>query len=125
MKKALLILSLIGFIWSCSDKETAPKDNTTDNNNGTSVCDSLNANYTDHIGNILNANCFPCHITSSEAGFNFSTYANAKAAAQNDNFLKAIKHEAGVKPMPQGGAKLGNQTIQYIECWISSGFPEN
>lgn len=124
MKKPLIIIALFAFIWSCGDKEPAPADDN-NNNNNIAICDTLIPTYDEQIGNILSGSCFPCHTSSSEAGINVSTYANAKAAAQQEVFLKSIKHEAGAQAMPQGGAKLGNQTIQYIECWIANGFPEN
>lgn len=125
MKKALFTLGIVALIWACGDKETTPANDDNNNNNNTAICDTLIPTYDEQIGNILNGSCFPCHTSSSEGGINVSNYTNAKAAAQQDAFLKAIKHEAGVSPMPQGGSKLGDQTIQYIECWIENGYPEN
>ena len=123
MKKAFIILSALAFIWSCGDKETTDGDNNNNNNNMT-VCDSLSPNYTDHIKPVLDNLCAPCHISASEGGINISTYASAKAAGGQAAFLKSIKHEAGVSPMPKNAAKLADNTIQLIECWIENGFPE-
>ncbi|MFY0643625.1 MAG: hypothetical protein JXR19_04095 [Bacteroidia bacterium] len=123
MKKALIILSALALIWSCSDKETTG-DNNNDNNN-TSLCDSLSPNYTDHIKPVMDNLCTPCHISSSDAGVNVSTYNNTKSAAGQSVFVKSLKHEAGAEPMPKNAAKLSDNTIELIECWIENGFPEN
>lgn len=121
MKKALLILSLSALIWACSDKESS--DPATGGQQ--SICDSIQPNYTDNIAVVLDNLCTPCHTSSTSGGINVSGYANAKATAQNAKFLAAIKHESGAQAMPQGQAKLSDNTIQLIECWIENGFPEN
>ncbi len=108
-------------IWACGDKESSdPADN-----NMVTACDSITPNYTDNISVVVSNLCTPCHTTSSEGGINVSNYNNTKAAAQQSRFIAAIKHESSAKAMPQGQAKLSDNTIQLIECWIENGFPEN
>lgn len=120
MKKAFFLLLVAAAAWSCSDKETSPDENPSDN---TALCDSLDPSYDFHIAEIMNAHCSPCHTSNNEGGYNMSSYNNTKNAAEKSAFLASIKHEAGVDPMPEGQAKLSDSTIQLIECWINNGYP--
>jgi mono/diheme cytochrome c family protein len=134
MSKYLPFFIVISFVFAvaCSDDSTEPTPTNTDNdNNGgdtTQVekCDTIQSVYDNDVASILSANCAPCHVNgSSSGGVNLDGYANTKAEAEKDQFLKSIKHEAGAKNMPQGRPKLDDALIDRIECWISNGFPEN
>ena len=90
------------------------------------LCDSLDILYSNDIAPILaDAGCSGdyCH-GGGAAGYTMSDYATTKASAEDSKFLKAIKHETGVSPMPKGRDKLTDEDIQKIECWIQNGYRE-
>jgi hypothetical protein len=110
-----ICLTLI--IISCS------KDETDDMNNNT-TCDTTNLSYTNGISVILNS-CASvgCHQSGSFNG-SMSNYTEVVAFVNSQNLLGAIKHESGVKPMPQGQDKLSDCNIEKVETWIGLGMPE-
>ena len=78
--------------------------------------------YSTTIVPLLNDNCVPCHNSSSASGgYDLSSYANVSASA--DVVLHTIKQDdpANFAPMPQGGDKLPDPSIQDFECWINQG----
>ncbi len=84
--------------------------------------------YSNDVAPIFMANCvFPgCHNSSTrQANTDFSSITSAIEIARSGRLLKAIKHEAGVSPMPRGGAKLDDCSIAKIESWINNGFQNN
>ena len=90
------------------------------------LCDSLDVLYSNDIAQILgDAGCSGsyCH-GGGAAGYTISDFATTKTSAEDSKFLKAIKHETGVSPMPKGGDKLSDDDIQKIECWIQNGYKE-
>ena len=89
----------------------------------------VNYTYTNSIKSILDNNCaIPfCHnTTTAAAGFDFSSYTSAKTnfTASSTRILGAIMHSSGFKPMPQGGAKLADTTINKIQSWVNANYPE-
>lgn len=90
-------------------------------------CTGATPTYTSDVAPILNASCAlsGCHNAASQAeGINLSTYAGARSASNNDNFLGSIQHISGYKPMPENGAKLSDVNIKTISCWVQNGSPE-
>lgn len=80
----------------------------------------------DLMTEIFNPSCniVGCHDNASaSAGYVLDNHA--QIAAGSTNILKALKHEAGVSPMPQGSPKLADSLIQKFECWIEQGKPNN
>lgn len=119
MKKEFLFLVVVvvfGIIASCS------KDSIT-----TYVCTGITPTYTDDIKAIMDNSCAlsGCHSANShEAGVDLSSYAKVKSATGSSNFLGSIQHKSGFQAMPQGAAKLDDNTIQLISCWVQNGTPE-
>ena len=115
----LVSISMIGFLilLSCSKDDTSTAD-----------CTGVTPTYTADIAPIYNASCanVGCHSGSFPAeGIDLSTYSAAKnESLNNDDVLKSIKHASGVKAMPQGAAKLSDDKIKLIECWIKIGAPQ-
>ncbi|MBK8670408.1 MAG: hypothetical protein IPN89_13545 [Saprospiraceae bacterium] len=104
-------------IVSCSKDETTTND-----------CTGVTPTYTNDIAAIYNASCATagCHSGAFPAdGLDLSSYAKAKSASLNNSkVLSSMKHASGVKAMPQGAAKLSDDKIKKVECWIKNGAPE-
>lgn len=90
-------------------------------------CTGITPTYNNGVKAILDASCATagCHSAQNQAdGINLSNYTTAKSASLNGKVLQSIKHESGVDAMPQGAAKLSNDKINIVECWIQNGAPE-
>lgn len=121
MKKACLIFCVVITIWACEDD-----DKVVVTNQPQDICDSLDVLYTNDIKPLLDdAGCSGsyCH-GSGAAGYTISDYETTKTSAEDPKFLRAIRHETGVSPMPKGRDQLSDEEIQLIECWIQSGMRE-
>ncbi len=81
--------------------------------------------YTDDAAAILNGSCAfsGCHNAGSQVG-SLEGYADAKAFAEWGKMIKAVKHEAGVSPMPKNGNKLSDADIATLEAWVTDGLKE-
>lgn len=88
----------------------------------TSSCDSINAKFGTDVAPIISAKCATagCHNTASAAGGTIlETYAQISAKAAR------IKQRCIIeKTMPPGGG-LSPSEIAILNCWISSGIPNN
>ncbi|PCJ67742.1 MAG: hypothetical protein COA58_00995 [Bacteroidetes bacterium] len=122
MKKIFILLFAISvFVIACDDDDAVIVIKQSQE-----VCDSLDVLYSNDIQKILDdAGCSGsyCH-GGGAAGYTMSDYATTKTSAEDSKFLKAIRHENGVSPMPKGGDKLSDDVIQKIECWIQNGYRE-
>lgn len=117
----LLVVGLL-FAMSCTKDTPAPvvtPDPTPDTT-------TTKVTYTADVAPIFNASCANagCHNSGSGVG-SLANYTDAKAYTQTGKVLKAIKHQSGAKPMPQGGSKLPDATIAKVEQWIADGYLEN
>lgn len=91
------------------------------------ICDSINFTYTADIESIIQGSCafVGCHGGGSQSGgVNLQGYTAVANEAKKAQFLGAIKHEEGYSRMPQGRAKLSENDIQAIECWIKQNTPQ-
>ncbi len=119
------ILTLAAFaalvILSCKkDEHTTPNTSKYD-------CTGVTPTYDAKIKAILDKSCAVsgCHDAKTAAEkIDLTTYALAKSHTAHDHFLKSIEHASGVQPMPKGGAKLADDQIKLIACWIQNGAPE-
>lgn len=122
MKKVYLILiAIVTFVIACEDD-----DKVVVTTQSQSLCDSLDILYTNDIEPLLvDKGCSGpyCH-GSGAAGYTIKDYESTKIAAEDPKFLRAIRHEIGVSPMPKGGSMLSDDEIQMIECWIQTGMRE-
>jgi len=88
-------------------------------------CSSSNpATYTSDVKQIVDVNCVSgCHTVGGSYGsILLRTSAEVKAAVENKNLLKAIRHDSGFASMPQYQAKLSQSNIDKITCWVDNGF---
>lgn len=93
-----------------------------------STCDTSNVTYSAVVQPVLQSKCATsgCHNAASHsAGVDLSSYAGAKIIADKGSLLQVIRHESGLPPMPQGGAKLDDCTIAQIQKWVNDGAPNN
>lgn len=91
-------------------------------------CDTSDITYTNSVASIINSSCAVsgCHVNGNEANawFSLEGYSNAKSAADFGRIVGAISHDADFSPMPKGGDKLDQCTIDQVTAWIDSGAPE-
>jgi len=122
MKKVVLfslVITMLG-IYSCKEEEPI------DPPLPTNECDDART-YTSDIKTILDANCATsgCHDAATAANdIVLADYSNAQTASSLEGFLKAIRRESGVTPMPIGAQKLSDALITELECWVEQGSPE-
>lgn len=126
MKKLVLQLSLaaglgiIGLTGCYYDKaeEVYPQD--------PGGCDTVNTTYAAVISPIISFKCATagCHSGSAPAGgYDFTTYAGLKAAADNGRLVAAIHPQTGT--MPKGMPKLPACEITRINTWVRRGAQNN
>jgi hypothetical protein len=88
-------------------------------------CATQNVTYTQFVRPFIDAGC-SCHVKGSINGsVNLHTYNDLNVYIQNGLFMKTIKHESGVSPMPPAVAKRTDCEITKLESWISNGAIEN
>jgi len=90
-------------------------------------CNGFEPTYTTDIKPILDGSCAisGCHdVSSAENGIILSSYAASAAESKNERFLGSIQHKRGFNAMPQEAAKLSDENIQLLSCWVQSGSPE-
>ena len=56
----------------------------------------------------------------------FSNFEGAKEAvnSKNASFLGALQHREGYAYMPLNDAKLPEDLVKRISCWVQNGAPE-
>ncbi len=121
----ILLITVSVAFFSCKDDTSTPGDN---NNNQTgSVCDTLDVSYNSVVKAVIDNNCATayCHGGAGAGNVYLASYSEVKTVAEQDRFLKAVRHEAGAEPMPKNGNKLSDGEITILECWIENGFKEN
>lgn len=97
-----------------------------DCNPNTGQCDTTNITYSGFVAPFLINTCVGCHSGPTPSGnINLSTYAGVQAVALSGRMYGAISHAPGFQPMPRGGAKLSQCTIDKIKSWINDGAPNN
>lgn len=92
-----------------------------------STIDKALNTYNLKVKTIMDDNCASagCHdAIFASAGVNLATYDGSKAAFQAGKVLCTVKQEAGCLPMPQGGAKLADSLITYLQCWSENNYPQ-
>lgn len=87
-------------------------------------CAGFEPTYSVEIKPILDGSCAisGCHdATSAQNGIILSSYATAAAESLNERFLGSIQHKRGFKSMPEEAARLSDENIELITCWVQSG----
>jgi len=87
-------------------------------------CDTTFVTYTTSIQYIMSDYCTNCHgaNAASEGGkIDLRTYDAVKTNV--DKIYKSMSHTSS-KPMPKGGSKLDNCTINKVKAWQDNGTPQ-
>lgn len=122
----LMMLSLMVFFVACKDEEEDPPEPT---------CDTESMTYITDIKPIYETNCTVpgCHSTNTTNTFPMDTYDLAVAAVGFGCIEKVIQHTDAdatsgdpetCLPMPIGGDKLDDCSINKILAWIAADMPE-
>ena len=92
-------------------------------------CDLTSVTYSGTVKPILQAYCLSCHSTAAAAGsgngIRLENYTDLKTYVTNGKFYGAVNQSAGYSPMPKGGGKLDNCTLQKLKKWIDDGALNN
>lgn len=89
-------------------------------------CNLSAVSFADDIQPVINTNCRGCHSGSmASGGVHLEDYNTISAVAQSGRLFGAVAHLSGYEPMPLGGDKLPQCTIDQIEAWIKAGTPNN
>lgn len=90
-------------------------------------CDTSSVSYSTDIAPLMNDYCLLCHSTSAapSLGNNISLEGYSDFAAQAERVLSSISHEQGFSPMPKGGGKLTDCSIDKVTAWINQGKSNN
>jgi len=93
------------------------------------ACDTTNVTYTATVKPILQSSCLGCHSTAAAPGsgnnIRLENFNDLKTYVTNGKLYGAISHSAGYSPMPKGGGKPDNCTLQKIKKWIDDGALNN
>lgn len=88
-------------------------------------CDTVNVAYSTHIQPLIASYCVGCHSGANPGGqIDLTTYAGAKAIANDGRFVGAIMHAPGFAAMPKNGATLSDCQIRMVNLWIGRGTPQ-
>ncbi len=127
MKRANIVICICVVLFCACASEKAEEQVIPDE------CTLNPVSFSKDILPIFEQNCdIPdCHGTPARfSGFMLTNYQEISDAASLPSLLSALKHESGT-PMPRidpentDATKLPDSTIAKIECWISSGLPNN
>ena len=93
------------------------------------LCDTLTRTYTIDVAPIMNTNCAisSCHDAASMAnGIRLDGFIDVVNTINSPSvdFLCAIKHEGTCFPMPKGAAKLPDNVVNMLDCWVKNGMPQ-
>ena len=90
------------------------------------ACDTENVSFSGFVQPLLESHCQGCHTGASPSGgVDLSTHSAIQVYANNGKLYGAISHEAGFEPMPQGGDKLDDCSLDKIKSWIEAGALNN
>ena len=91
------------------------------------ACDTTTVAFAATITPLLTSyGCTGCHGGTAPAGnFSLTSYNGVKAKVNDGRLFGAINHQAGFRPMPQGGNKMADCDINKFKAWIDRGALNN
>lgn len=114
-----MVLILISILIATSQCKHDPEITGTPDPPDPEICDTLNVTYNGNVIPVLQSNCIGCHSgPTPEGNLDFNNYDHVAFVAANGALMGSLNHEAGFVPMPKGGNKLDDCSIQQIEIWI-------
>lgn len=86
-------------------------------------CDNATMTWSLKVNSIITTNCATsgCHVPGGRGNGDFTSYSGVKSKVDNGSMMDRVVVK---KDMPQGGL-LPDYERRVIECWISSGAPQN
>jgi len=89
------------------------------------VCETTGMTYTSNIKALIDASCATagCHVPGT-ATFPMDSWDGVVAAVSFGRISGAINHTMGFSPMPKGGSKLDQCSIDQIDAWLDDGAPQ-
>ena len=117
----IFLLTTITLISSCY------YDNFEELNPGAGLtCDtSRSVTFTADILPIMQSNCgtnnSACHNANGLGSYQLDNIAAIDIAIANGKFIESIKHESGVRRMPEDSPKMDDCNIALIDKWLSTG----
>ncbi len=117
MKKILLIISALGFLYSCASDNY--EEYYLDEND---FCATANISFSNDVQPVIDANCAVagCHVPGNGIPV-WDSYETISAYA--DRIAERTLN--GEMPPAFSGYSLSLDEIQEIQCWVESGAPNN
>ena len=141
----ILSFILVG-LWSCSDSGNPASNDCTEGLDCAGECDGPGLNsdgccgednsscvhYSTEIQPIFDANCTPCHITSTRNNLSLSNYTNIMSGnstngpviVSGDHANSLLWQKVNSGSMPPSG-QLTSDQINLIATWIDEGALDN
>lgn len=90
-------------------------------------CDTASISFQASVLPIFSTGCQKnCHNpTNLAGGISLTTHAEIAQEVKFGEVLARINHDPGFKPMPPGGTKLDQCSLDKITAWIDAGYPNN
>ncbi|RYY20770.1 MAG: hypothetical protein EOO04_19405 [Chitinophagaceae bacterium] len=128
MKQVLILMgiSIVITLSACSSDSEDLLEPTTPNP-ANPTCDTTAVTFSATITPLLTSyGCTGCHSGTAPSGnFVLTSYNAVKAKINDGRLFGAINHQAGFRPMPQGGNKMAACDINKIKAWIDRGALNN
>ena len=124
MKKINLLplLFLIGLAWMQLTQSSCVNDKLPEPGPA-EICDSLQVTYDNQVEPIIAASCSfsGCHAVGAPIG-DYTDYVKMLPILNDNGFKKRVIE---IRDMPDDGTTLSAEDYQILECWASTGYPEN
>jgi mono/diheme cytochrome c family protein len=90
-------------------------------------CDTLEVSFSADIQVLLDQHCWACHSNQNAPSFGngLRLEDHLDVAGSISLVISAMKHEAGVSPMPKASPKLDECTVAAFEAWENQGSKDN
>ena len=101
---------------------------------GSGGCDTTTVRYSVEVQGVLNTYCQRCHGGTADAGAGIQLYDYGTASGYaldgygingEGSLLSSVLQDGGVEPMPLGGGKIDDCSINIIRAWTNAGAPNN
>jgi cytochrome c5 len=105
-------------------KTTKPAETAVNTPKAKADCGTQIPIYEADIKPIFEQHCNSCHGKRAAGGYDLRIMDDITRAANKGELLGVIKWENHYPQMPPRSAKLDDNTINKIECWIQTGMKQ-
>lgn len=90
-------------------------------------CDTVGISFLTDVLPVFSTSCQKnCHNpTDMAGGISLTTYSEIAQEVKYGEVLLRINHNPQYSPMPPGGTKLDQCSLDKISAWINAGYPNN